>query len=116
MDYTQTISLKTMEEAKSIGYDNFPIIQKFLPTMKMIKTCRAVTLHDWIYTHHKLLVETTHDENKKWGYILWKLDKDDISPEAKLTYIDDARMFKSENDAFDNGLQRAIYEIKNKTK
>ena len=48
-----------------------------------------------------------------WGYTLWRIDKkDDKSPEVKLTYIDNDSLFETEGIAFDEGLQRAIYEIK----
>ena len=117
MDIHQTISYKTMVGAKSIGYDNFSIIQKVLPTMKIRRTCTAMMLNDWIKTNHNLIVETKHDESQMWGYILWRIDKENNnSPEAKLTYIDNDSMFETEEVAFDEGLQRAIYEIKSNSK
>jgi hypothetical protein len=106
MDIHQTISYKTMIGAKSIGYDNFPIIHKVLPTMKIRKTCTAMMLHDWIETNHNLRIEVKYDESQLWGYILWRKDK------LEWSYIDNDSLFETEEIAFDEGLQRAIYEIK----
>lgn len=111
----QTISLKTMTAAMSIAYDNFPISQTVIPTGEFRKTCTAMMLHEWIKKNYNLCVEVKHDESQMWGYILWSLDMK-TSTEGQLIYIDNDSMFESKDVAFDEGLQRAIYEIKNKTK
>ena len=109
MNLNQTISLKTKIAAIDIGYDNFPISQNVIPTGEHRKTCRTLMLHDWIYTNHNLLVEARYDENQKWGYIVWQ-----VSTNRNKIYC--ASNFESEEDAFDEGLQRALYEIKCKLK
>ena len=97
----------------SIGYDNFPISQNVIPTGEHRKTCTVMMLNDWIKTNYNLIIETKFEDSQMWGYILWRIDKENNnSPEAKLTYIDNDSMFESEEVAFDEGLQRAIYEIK----
>ena len=113
MNIHQTISFKTKIGAMSIGYDNFPISQNVIPTGEHRKTCTAMMLNDWIKTNYNLIIETKFEDSQMWGYILWRIDKEnDNSPEAKLTYIDNDSMFETEDVAFDEGLQRAIYEIK----
>lgn len=109
----QTISLKTMTAAMSIGYDNFPISQTVIPTGEFRKTCTAMMLHEWIKKNYNLCVEVKHDESQMWGYILWRLDMK-TSTEGQLIYIDNDSMFESKDVAFDEGLQRAIYEIKSR--
>ena len=109
----QTISLKTMTAAMSIGYDNFPISQTVIPTGEFRKTCTAMMLHEWIKKNYNLCVEVKQDENQMWGYILWRLDMK-TSTEGQLIYIDYVSMFESKAVAFDDGLQRAIYEIKSR--
>jgi hypothetical protein len=111
MNIHQTITLKTKIAAMSVGYDNFPISQNVIPTGEHRKTCTAMMLHEWIRVNHGLIVETKHDESQMWGYILFKIDMKD-STEAVLTYIDNDSLFESEEVAFDEGLQRALYEIK----
>lgn len=111
MNTHQTISFKTKIAAMSIGYDNFPISQNVIPTGKHHKTCTAMMLNCWLRTNHNLLVETKFDESQMWYYILWRINMKD-STEGALIYIDNDSLFKSEEDAFDEGLQRAIYEIK----
>lgn len=109
----QTISLKTMTAAMSIGYDNFPISQTVIPTGEFRKTCTAMMLHEWIKKNYNLCVEVKYDESQMWGYILWRLDMK-TSTEGQLIYIDNDSMFESKSVAFDEGLQRAIYEIKSR--
>lgn len=111
MNIHQTISSKTKIGAMSIGYDNFPISQSVIPTGEHRRTCTAMMLHNWIRTNHNLLVEVKYDESQKWGYILWRIDMKN-STDSKLTYLDNDSLFESEEYAFDEGLQRAIYEIK----
>ena len=111
MNIHQTITLKTKIAAMSVGYDNFPISQNVIPTGEHRKTCTAMMLHEWIRINHGLIVETKHDESQMWGYILFRIDMKD-STEAVLTYIDNDSLFESEEVAFDEGLQRALYEIK----
>jgi hypothetical protein len=111
MNIHQTITLKTKIAAMSVGYDNFPISQNVIPTGEHRKTCTAMMLHEWIRIKHGLIVETKHDESQMWGYILFRIDMKD-STEAVLTYIDNDSLFESEEVAFDEGLQRALYEIK----
>ena len=111
MNIHQTITLKTKIAAMSVGYDNFPISQNVIPTGEHRKTCTAMMLHEWIRINHGLIVETKHDESQMWGYILYRIDMKD-STEAVLTYIDNDSLFESEEVAFDEGLQRALYEIK----
>ena len=111
MNIHQTISLKTKICAMSIGYDNFPITQNVIPTGELRKTCTAMMLNDWIKTNHNLIVETKFDESQMWGYILWKINMKD-SNDAVLIHVDNDSMFESEEEAFNEGLQRAIYEIK----
>ena len=111
MDIHQTISLKTKFAAMSIGYDNFPISQSVIPTGEHRKTCTAMMLHEWIRTNHKLCVEVKHDDSQMWGYILWQINMKN-STEGELTYLDNDSLFETEEDAFNEGLQRAIYEIK----
>ena len=111
MNIHQTISFKTKIGAMSIGYDNFPISQNVIPTGEHRKTCTAMMLHEWIRVNHGLIVETNHDESQMWGYRLYRIDMKD-STEAVLTYIDNDSLFESEEVAFDEGLQRALYEIK----
>ena len=111
MNIHQTITLKTKIAAMSVGYDNFPISQNVIPTGEHRQTCTAMMLHEWIRVNHGLIVETKHDESQMWGYILFKIDMKD-STEAVLTYIDNDSLFESEEVAFDEGLQRALYEIK----
>ena len=109
----QTISLKTMTAAMSIGYDNFPISQTVIPTGEFRKTCTAMMLHEWIKKNYNLCVEVKYDESQMWGYILWRLNMK-TSTEGQLIYIDNDSMFESKDVAFDEGLQRAIYEIKSR--
>jgi hypothetical protein len=111
MNTNQTISLKTKIAAMSIGYDNFPISQNVISTGEHRKTCTAMMLNCWLRTNHNLLVETKFDESQMWYYILWRINMKD-STEGVLIYIDNDSLFESEEDAFDEGLQRAIYEIK----
>lgn len=111
MNIHQTITLKTKIAAMSVGYDNFPISQNVIPTGEHRQTCTAMMLHEWIRVNHGLIVETKHDESQMWGYILFRIDMKD-STEAVLTYIDNDSLFESEEVAFDEGLQRALYEIK----
>lgn len=113
MDINQTISLKTKIGAIGIGYNNFPISQNVIPSGEHRKTCTAIMLNDWIKTNYNLMVETKFDDSQLWGYILWRIDKkDDKSTKVKLTHIDNDSMFETEEIAFDEGLQRAINEIK----
>lgn len=113
MDIHHTISQKTKIGAICIGYNNFPISQNVIPTGEHRNTCTAMMLNDWIKTNYNLMVETKFDDSQMWGYTLWRIDKkDDKSPEVKLTYIDNDSLFETEGIAFDEGLQRAIYEIK----
>jgi hypothetical protein len=117
MNIHQTISLKTKIGAIGVGYNNFPISQNEIPTGEHRNTCTAMMLNDWIKTNYNLMVETKFDDSQMWGYILWRIDKkDDKSPEVKLTHIDNDSMFKTEEIAFDEGLQRAIKEIKYNSK
>lgn len=111
MNTHQTISLKTKIAAMSIGYDNFPISQSVIPTGEHRKTCTAMTLNHWLKINHNLLVETKFDDSQMWYYIVWRVNIKDTK-EGELIYIDNDSLFKTEEDAFDEGLQRAIYEIK----
>lgn len=113
MNIHQTISLKTKIAAMSIGYDNFPISQNVIPTGEHRRTCTTMMLHEWIRKNYNLCVEVKHDESQMWGYILWRLDMK-TSTEGQLIYIDNDSMFESKAVAFDEGLQRAIYEIKSR--
>jgi hypothetical protein len=101
-----TISYKTKTDAIAVGYNNFNIIQSVIPTGDYRKTCTLETLQNWIKTNHNLTVETNYDESQLYGYTLWKANGE------KLTYIDNDSMFESENVALDEGLRRALYEIK----
>jgi hypothetical protein len=100
-----------MTAAMSIGYDNFPIHQNVIPTGEHRRTCTAMMLHEWIRKNYNLCVEVKHDESQMWGYIVWRLNMK-TSTEGQLIYIDNDSMFESKEVAFDEGLQRAIYEIK----
>lgn len=115
MNMNQTISLKTMTAAMSIGYDDFPIHQNVIPTGEHRRTCTPMMIHEWIRKNYNLCVEVKHDESQMWGYILWRLDMK-TSTEGQLIYIDNDSMFESKAVAFDEGLQRAIYEIKYNSK
>ena len=87
MNIHQTISLKTKIGAMSIGYDNFPISQNVIPTGEHRKTCTALMLNDWIKTNYNLIVETKFEDSQMWGYILWRIDKENNNtpePEEKM--------------------------------
>lgn len=111
MDIHQTISLKTKVAAMSIGYNNFPISQNVIPTGEHRQTCTVMMLYNWIKTNHNLVVETKYDESQMWGYILWRIDMKNNN-EGTLIYMDNDSLFETEEDAYNEGLQRAIYEIK----
>jgi hypothetical protein len=97
MNTHQTISSKTKTSSEKVGYDMFPIIYNVIPTGELRKTCTMMMLHDWIKSNHNLLVETKFDESQLWGYILWRMDRNDNSlTEVKLSYIDNDSMFETE--------------------
>ena len=111
MNWNQTISHHTQIDAKSIGYDNFPICQNFILEGRIRKTCTLGMLRDWVESNHHLTIETTYDDALMWGYILRRSDESD-SKTHKFTYIDTKSQFETEEFAFDAGLGRAIEEIK----
>ena len=104
MNWNQTISHQTQIDAKSIGYDNFPICQNFILEGRIRKTCTLGMLRDWVESNHHLTIETTYDDALMWSYILRRSDESDSKPH-KFT-------FETEEFAFDAGLDRAIEEIK----
>lgn len=113
MNWDQTISFQTQIDAKSIGYDNFPVIQNFITEGTIRKTCTLGMLRDWIESNHHLSIETTYDDALMWGYILRWSDGYGIKTlKGEITYIDTNSQFKTEELAFDAGLGRAINEIK----
>jgi hypothetical protein len=99
-------------DAKSIGYDNFPIYQNFVTEGTGRKTCTLSMLRDWIESSHHLVIETTYDDTLMWGYMLRWSDGYGIKTlKGEFTYIDTNYQFKTEELAFDAGLGRAIEEI-----
>ena len=112
MNWNQTISFQTQIDAKSIGYNDFPIIQEFVTEGTTRKTCTLGMLKDWIESKHHLTVETIYDEDLMWGYKLRWCDGYGIKTlKGEFTYIDVRHTFKTEELAFDAGLGRAIEEI-----
>ena len=112
MNWNQTISFQTQIDAKSIGYDNFPIYQNFVTEGTGRKTCTLGMLRDWIESNHHLTIETTYDDTLMWGYMLRWCDGCGIKTlKGEFTYIDTNSQFKTEELAFDAGLGRAIEEI-----
>ena len=112
MNWNQTISFQTQIDAKSIGYNDFPIIQEFMTEGTARKTCTLGMLRDWIESKHHLTVETIYDEDLMWGYKLRWCDGYSIKTlKGEFTYIDVRHNFKTEELAFDAGLGRAIEEI-----
>lgn len=99
----KTITYKTKILAESVGYDKFNIIHSVIPTGEIRKTCTMETLHEWIKTNYQMLVETHYDDSQLWGFSLKKYDE---------FWLDGDSMFETEEIAFDEGLQRALYEIK----
>ena len=116
MNWNQTISFQTQIDAKSIGYNDFPIIQEFVSEGTTRKTCTLGMLRDWIESKHHLTVETIYDEYLMWGYKLRWSDGHGIKTlKGEYTYIDVRHTFKTEELAFDAGLNRAIEEIQRLT-
>jgi hypothetical protein len=99
----KTITHNTKILAESVGYDKFNIIHSVIPTGEIRKTCTMETLHEWIKTNYQMLVETHYDDSQLWGFSLKKYDE---------FWLDGDSMFETEEIAFDEGLQRALYEIK----
>lgn len=114
MDYTQTISIKTKNAAEEVGYDFFPIEQSNV-LGEGVNTCTVEMLHDWIKSNYKMYIETMYSDMYKWSYSLRWCQGYGVKTlwEGEFLYIDSESNFNTEEIAFDEGLQRALLEIKN---
>jgi hypothetical protein len=116
MDLNDTISFSTKIKAKEIGYEDFPIHNDSLSeNMCLGETVTFGMFYEWIKTNHHLSVETKYDDNQMWKFVLnWDEGYGTKTLMGEYTYVDSGSGYDKEKDAFDAGLQRAIYEIKSR--
>lgn len=115
MNFKQTISFQTQIDAKSIGYNDFPIEQEFITSGTVRNTCTLEMLHEWIKENYHMTIDVECNANEMWRYILRWCDGYGVKTiTSELTYIDNSySYYKTGELAFDAGLSRAIREIKN---